>query len=164
GPRAALRAGIALVHQELACCENLSVAENLCLPRMPRRGPWVDRAALDRRAREILDDAGVALDVDRRADQLGIAGRQLLQIAQAVGARARVIVFDEPTSSLSDAEAERLYALIGRLRARGVTCLFVSHRMSEIYRLCDVITVLRDGRHVATRAAAGLPEDELVRL
>ena len=79
-----------------------------------------------------------------------------MQIAAAVGSGARVIVFDEPTSSLSQDEAERLYELIARLRAQGVTCIYVSHRMEEIFRLCDAITVLRDGRHVATQPIASV--------
>ena len=79
----------------------------------------------------------------------------MVQIAAAVGGGARIIVFDEPTSSLSQAEAERLFALIERLKARGVTCIYVSHRMPEIFRLCDAVSVLRDGRHVATRADGG---------
>ena len=96
--------------------------------------------------------------------ELPIAQQQVVQIAVAVGGGARIIVFDEPTSSLSQVEADRLYALIDRLKARGVTCIYVSHRMPEVYRLCDTISVLRDGRHVATRAASDLPESELVQL
>jgi ABC-type sugar transport system ATPase subunit len=95
---------------------------------------------------------------------LPIAQRQVVQIAVAVSGGARIIVFDEPTSSLSQLETERLYALIGQLKARGVTCIYVSHRMAEVYQLCDTISVLRDGRHVATRSAADLPEPELVQL
>ncbi|HEU5220143.1 MAG TPA: sugar ABC transporter ATP-binding protein, partial [Gemmatimonadales bacterium] len=87
-----------------------------------------------------------------------------VQIAQAVGGGASIIVFDEPTSSLSQPEAERLFLLIERLKARGVTCIYVSHRMPEVFRLCDAVSVLRDGRHVATRSTAGLTQDELVQL
>jgi ABC-type sugar transport system ATPase subunit len=164
-PREALAAGVAMVHQELAFCENLSVADNLCLGRLPRRWGLVDRDALHRRAREMLAAIGAAsIDVARPMATLGPAEQQLVQIAAAVGAGARVIVFDEPTSSLGDEETERLAALIGQLRVRGVTTLYVSHRMPEIYRLCDTITVLRDGRHVATRPTAELDEAELVRL
>jgi ABC-type sugar transport system ATPase subunit len=96
--------------------------------------------------------------------ELNVAQQQLVQIASAVGSGARVIVFDEPTSSLSQPEAERLYDLVGRLRARGVTCIYVSHRMPEIFRLCDAVSVLRDGKHVATRPTEGLTEAELVRM
>jgi ABC-type sugar transport system ATPase subunit len=164
GPRDAQRAGIAMVHQELAFCDNLSVAENLCLAALPSRGGLLDRRELARRATAMLVETGTALDVDRPFGELAIAQRQMVQIAAAVGGGADIIVFDEPTSSLSQVEAEQLYALMGRLQQRGVTCIFVSHRMPEIFRLCDTLSVLRDGRHVATRPTASLTEGELVQL
>jgi ABC-type sugar transport system ATPase subunit len=163
-PRDALRAGVGMVHQELAFCENLSVAENLCLGALPRRGPFVSRPEVRRRAREMLAAIGAALDVDRAVGELSVAEQQMVQIAAAVGHGARVIIFDEPTSSLSQHEAERLYALVDRLRAGGATCVYVSHRMPEIFRLCDMITVLRDGCHVATRPTSTLDEAALVEL
>ena len=164
GPRDALAAGVGMVHQELAFCDNLSVAENLCLGTLPARRGWTDPGETVRRAQALL--AGIAADIDvrRPLGALNTAQRQLVQIAAAVGGGARIVVFDEPTSSLSQHDAERLYDLIGRLRARGVTCIYVSHRMPEIFRLCDAVSVLRDGRHVDTRPASGLTEAELVRL
>ena len=163
-PRDALAAGVGMVHQELAFCENLSVAENLCLGSLPRRRGFVDRAEVARRAEAMLGEIGTRLDVTRRVGALTIGQQQMVQIAAAVGGGARVIVFDEPSSSLSQGEAERLYALIQRLKERGVTCIYVSHRMPEIFRLCDAVSVLRDGRHVATRSTDGLTEAELVRM
>ncbi|MGE0454575.1 MAG: sugar ABC transporter ATP-binding protein [Vicinamibacteria bacterium] len=163
-PRDALLAGIGVVHQELAFCENLSVAENLCLGSLPSRGPFVSRSATKRRALELLAAVGAELDVSRPLGALTVAQQQLVQIAAAVGGGARVIVFDEPTSSLSQPEAERLYGLIGELRSRGVTSIYVSHRMEEILKLCDAVTVLRDGRHVATKPAAALGPGDLVQL
>ena len=163
-PAAALAAGVAMVHQELASCANLSVAENLCLGRLPSSWGFVDRPALRTRAREILAEIGAQLDVSLPMSALSVAEQQLVQIASAVGSGARVIVFDEPTSSLSEGEAVRLYGLVRRLTARGVTILYISHRMPEIFRLSDQLTVLRDGEHVATRATAGLEERELVQL
>ena len=163
-PSDALGAGVGMVHQELAFCENLSVAENLCLGAIPRRRGLVDWSELARRATAMLAEIGMPLDVRRPVGELTIAQQQMVQIAAAVGGGARIIVFDEPTSSLSQAEADRLYDLIGRLKARGVTCIYVSHRMSEIFRLCDAVSVLRDGRHVATRPTAGLTEGELVHM
>jgi ABC-type sugar transport system ATPase subunit len=162
GPRDALRAGIGMVHQELAFCDNLSVAENLCLGALPRRGPFVSRPEMARQARAQLAAIEAELDVDRLVGDLTVAEQQLLQIAAAVGSGARIIIFDEPTSSLSQPEADRLYALMDRLRARGTTCIYVSHRMPEIFRLCDAITVLRDGRHVLTAPARELDEGALV--
>ena len=144
-----------MVHQELSFCENLSVAENLCLGRLPAtRGLCLEARDASTRARRcwrrstsrstsrgrrIADDRPAADAADRR---------------RRSGRGARLIVFDEPTSSLSQHEAERLYSIIGRLRERGVTCIYVSHRLEEIFRLCDTVTVLRDGRHVATRPVA----------
>ena len=153
-----------MVHQELAFCDNLSVAENLTLSDLPARGGLVDREAMRRRAEEMLAETGTELDVTREFGKLAIGQRQMVQIAAAVGGGARIIVFDEPTSSLSQAEAERLFALIERLKARGVTCIYVSHRMPEIFRLCDAVTILRDGRHVATRPTASLTESDLVQM
>ena len=163
-PRDALRAGIGMVHQELAFCDNLSIAENLCLGALPRRGPFVSRAEMARQARAQLAaiEADAELDVERLVGELTVAEQQVLQIAAAVGSGARIIIFDEPTSSLSQHEADRLMALMDRLRARGTTCIYVSHRMPEIFRLCDTITVLRDGRHVRTAPARELDEGALV--
>jgi ABC-type sugar transport system ATPase subunit len=163
-PRQALAAGVGMVHQELAFCDNLSVAENLCLGTLPARRGLVRRGELARRAEAMLAEIGTTLDVRRRLGELTIAQQQLVQIAAAVGGGAEIIVFDEPTSSLSQVDAERLYELIGRLKGRGVTCLYVSHRMPEVFRLADRVSVLRDGRHVATLAVEGLTEAELVRL
>ena len=163
-PRDALAAGIGMVHQEPAFCDNLSVAENLCLGSLPARGAFVSRDRMTRRAEELLGAIAAPLDVRRRVGELTLGQRQMVQIAAAVGSGARIIVFDEPTSSLSQHEAERLYALIGRLRSQGVTSLYVSHRMDEIFRLCDTLSVLRDGRHVATQATASLDEAGVVQM
>lgn len=163
-PKQAFAAGIAMVHQELAFCENMSVAENLCLGALPARGPFVSRRELTRRARQLLDRVGAEIDVARPVGELTVGQQQMVQIATAVGSGARVIVFDEPTSSLSLHEARKLENVIKDLQAHGVTCLYVSHRLDEIFRLCDTVTVLRDGRHVATQPASGLDEAALVRM
>jgi ABC-type sugar transport system ATPase subunit len=161
-PTQALAAGVATVHQEISFCENLSVAENLCLGALPSRAGFVSRRAMRERAALMLASIEAALDVDTVVGDLTIAQQQLIQIAGAIGGGARVIVFDEPTSSLSQPEAERLYGLIDGLRRRGVTCIYVSHRLEEIFRLCDTVTVLRDGRHVRTTPAAELTRAQLV--
>ena len=163
-PRDALTAGVGMVHQELAFCDNLSVAENLCLGTLPSRGGLLDRDAMAERATAMLAEIGTTLDVWRTVGSLTIAQQQMVQIAMAVSGGARVIIFDEPTSSLSQVEADRLYELIGRLRARDVACIYVSHRMPEVFRLCDTVSVLRDGQHVGTRPIAGLSEHELVQM
>jgi ABC-type sugar transport system ATPase subunit len=164
GPTDALAAGVAMVHQELSFCENLSVAENLCLGTFPARYGFVSKQEMRRRAEAMLASIGVSLDVRRPVADLTIGQQQMLQIAGAIGQGARLIIFDEPTSSLSQHEAERLYTLIARLRERGVTCIYVSHRLEEIFKLCDTITVLRDGRHVATTPASQVDRSRLVEM
>ena len=163
-PRDALAAGIGIVHQELAFCENLTVAENLCLGTLPARGGFLSRDEMDRRARAMLSMIDAPIEPTRRVGELTPGQQQMVQIAAAVAGGARIVVFDEPTSSLSQREALRLYDLIGRFKAQGVTSIYVSHRMEEIFLLCDTITVLRDGRHVATRPTAELPHAELVQM
>ena len=162
-PRDALAAGVAMVHQELAFCDNLTVGDNLCLRHLPHRRGFVDSRALRHRALHLLKATGSSIDPGRSMQSLSVAEQQLVQIAAAVGEGARVIIFDEPTSSLGDAEAVRLFALMRSLKVQGVTQLYVSHRMPEIFALCDTITVLRDGQHVATQAAAAVSEATLVR-
>ena len=163
-PRDALAAGVAMVHQELAFCDNLTVGDNLCLRSLPHRFGHIRQGALRARALELLEATGAQIDPDRPMASLSVAEQQVVQIAAAVGEGARIIIFDEPTSSLGEAETQRLYALMSALRARGVTQLFVSHRMHEIFSLCDTVTVLRDGEHVDTRATRELSESTLVRM
>jgi ABC-type sugar transport system ATPase subunit len=161
-PLHARRLGIAMVHQELAFCPNLSIAENLCLGDFPASFGWVRRTQMRERARKMLAAIGAEFDVDRRIGELSTGHEQLVQIAAAVGTGARVIVFDEPTSSLSVSESERLFSLLQDLKQRGITVLYVSHRMEEIFRLCDAITVLRDGKHVATERLCASNPDRVI--
>ncbi|MBI3878378.1 MAG: sugar ABC transporter ATP-binding protein [Verrucomicrobia bacterium] len=150
-PLAARRLGIAMVHQELAFCPNLTVAENLCLGDLPRSRAfgWLDRERMRDKARTVLGEIEAALDVDQPISQLSTGQEQIVQIAAAVGTNARVIVMDEPTSSLGAGESEHLFHLLTHLKQRGITVLYISHRIEEIFRLCNTVTVLRDGRHVA---------------
>ena len=161
-PHQARQLGLAMVHQELAFCPNLSIAENLCLGALPSRGGLLARTAMRDRARAMLAEIGAGFDVDRSLGELTTGQEQMVQIAAAVGTGARVIVFDEPTSSLSIAESELLFTLLAHLKQRGITVLYVSHRMDEIFRLCDTVTVLRDGRHVATQRVGDTTQERLV--
>ncbi|MGH7177107.1 MAG: sugar ABC transporter ATP-binding protein, partial [Tepidisphaeraceae bacterium] len=163
-PRDARRAGVAMVYQELAFCPDLSVAENLCMGQYPRRFGMVSRRLMLRRAAAFLDRIGVSLDVSRPMRALSTAQEQLVQIASAVATDARVLIFDEPTSSLSEPEAQSLFALIEQLNRAGVTMIYVSHRMPEVFRLCDTISVLRDGRHVGDLERSQATHDAVVRL
>src|ERR1017187_3576237 len=163
-PSDAMAAGIGIVHQELAFCENLTVAENLCLGRLPARATFVSRREMLRRAREYLASIQVKIDPAKLVGALPVSQQQLVQIAAAVSHGARILIFDEPTSSLSQIESEHLFELIKQLQQQGVTAIYVSHRMEEIYRLCDTITVLRDGQHVATKTTAELDRNGLVQM
>jgi ABC-type sugar transport system ATPase subunit len=154
-----------MVHQELASCPDLSVAENLCLGSYPARaGVWLDRQAMRARARMLLRGIADDLDPTLPMGSLSVARRQLVQIAFAVGSGARILIFDEPTSSLSDAESERLFTLIDELRRRGTTMIYVSHRLAEVLRLSDRITVLRDGKMIRTLQQSEADTDTLIRL
>jgi ABC-type sugar transport system ATPase subunit len=162
-PMAARLMGIAMVHQELAFCPNMTVSENLCLGDLPRgKLGWVDRRAMRGRARAMLAEIGSSLDPSTVIGTLSTGQEQLVQIAAAVGTGARVIVMDEPTSSLSLGEARELFRLVHALKARAITVIYVSHRLEEIAELCDAVTVLRDGRHVSTEAVAATSPGRIV--
>jgi ABC-type sugar transport system ATPase subunit len=163
-PSDAMAAGIGIVHQELAFCENLTVAENLCLGQLPARATFISRREMLRRATEYLGAIQSKIDPTKLVGALPVSQQQLVQIAAAVSHGARILIFDEPTSSLSQIESEHLFELIKQLQARGVTAIYVSHRMEEIYQLCDTITVLRDGQHVATKPAVELDRNSLVQM
>ncbi|MGO8678855.1 MAG: sugar ABC transporter ATP-binding protein [Limisphaerales bacterium] len=163
-PIEARLAGVGIVHQELALCPNLSVAENLCLFSLPRRGLAVDGDEMMARASRFLREVGADCDPREELGVLPTAQTQLVQIAAALATGARILVMDEPTSSLSLSEARRLEGLISQLRERGATILYVSHRMDEIFRVCDTVTVLRDGGHIATMPLSQTNHDDLVRM
>src|SRR5207302_1287766 len=116
------------------------------------------------RASALLAQIGLDVDVDRPLSSLSIAQEQLVQIAAAIGWGAQIIVFDEPTSSLGRSEVERLFQLIRQLQRSGTTIIYVSHRLDEIFELCQTVTVLRDGRHIATRPIGEVSRDELVKM
>ncbi|MDR0205182.1 MAG: sugar ABC transporter ATP-binding protein [Delftia acidovorans] len=153
-PADAQRHGIAIVHQELSLAPNLSVADNLFAARLPQRAGCVDRRALRRDAAALLARLGMDLDLDPDAQVAGLslAQRQLVEIAKALCQPARIVIMDEPTSSLSDSEAQILFTLIARLKAEGRAIIYVSHRMDEIMRISDEITVMRDGSSICTLA------------
>ncbi|MDB5454913.1 MAG: araG [Caulobacter sp.] len=147
-PRDSAAAGVAIIHQELHLVPDLSVAENLLLGDFPRRGGFLDHKALRARAVEILARLGEDIDPNSPVRALSIGKRQMIEIGKALLRDARIIAFDEPTSSLSARETQTLMRIIRDLRAEGRAILYVSHRMEEVFALCDSLTVLRDGRHV----------------
>ncbi len=154
-----------MVHQELALCPGLSVAENLLLGEEPARGGWIDRRAAPAAAREALAAVGRAeLDLDARIESLPIAERQLVEIARALRGDARVLVLDEPTSSLPREEVAQLFALLRSLAARGVSVLYISHALEEVRELCTHWSVLRDGRSVGSGRVAECDERRWIAL
>ena len=157
--------GIAIVFQELNLAPNLSIAENIALGQEPRAGRvFVDRAAMAVQARQVMRRLGMTLDPGTRLGSLTIAQQQLVEIAKSLVHKPRLLILDEPTSSLSEAETLVLFRVIADLKREGVTMLYISHRMREVFALCDAVTVLRDGKHVRTMPLAGTDQDEIVRL
>ncbi|WP_237565579.1 sugar ABC transporter ATP-binding protein [Ornithinimicrobium cavernae] len=164
-PVQAQQAGLATVFQEFNLLPDRSVAENIYLGREPRRGLLVDTGQMQRDTAELLEGLGVHnLSPATVVRTLSVAEQQIVEIAKAVSYDARIIQMDEPTAALADHEVELLYSMIRRLQERGVAILYVSHRLAELFDLCETITVLKDGRHVATRPAAELDEASLVRM
>lgn len=147
--RDAFHAGVIVIHQELQLVPELTVAENLWLGRFPGKAGVIDSRTLIETVRSRLDEIGIDVDPNAKVSTLSIGARQMVEIAKAVMLEARVIALDEPTSSLSSRESEILFSLIEKLKARGTVILYVSHRLDEIFRLCDSLTVLRDGKLAA---------------
>lgn len=163
-PQDAAARGIAAIHQELALVDAMRVLDNLFLGReKTRHGVWMDWRSQKVRAREILEPLGIAVDLEVPLSEYPLAIRQMVEIARALASDARIFIMDEPTSALSDVEVERLFDLIDHLRRRGCGIIYISHRLEEIFRIADRITVLRDGRVVGTDRAADLTPDELIR-
>jgi L-arabinose transport system ATP-binding protein len=159
----AIKAGIAVIHQELQYVPELTVAENVLLGRLPTRYGIVDKAQSNRLVAERLASIGVDLNPQARLADLSIAQRQMAEICKAVMQDAQVIAFDEPTSSLSHRETDILFRLVRELRADGRTLIYISHRLDELYALCDACTIFRDGRKVATHPVmAEVPRERLI--
>ncbi|UNZ16181.1 sugar ABC transporter ATP-binding protein [Streptomyces sp. 891-h] len=164
GPADARDAGIAVIYQEPTLFGDLSIAENIFMGRQPRRSLGrVDHATVREATAALLDRLGVDLHPDRAARGLSIADQQIVEIAKALSFEARVLIMDEPTAALTGSETARLFSVVETLRAEGAAVLFISHRLSEIFELCQRVTTLRDGQLVASEPLAGLTEDDLVR-
>ncbi len=166
GPRDAEAAGVAFIHQELNLFPNLSVAENLFLTAFPHRAgtPLIDTTQMRERTRALLAEVDVTVSPDTLVEHLPTGERQLVEIAKALSLDARLIILDEPTTSLTARETERLFALMTRLRARGIAMIYISHVLEDVLRLCDDIVVLRDGERVATGPRAEFIKERMVTL
>lgn len=165
-PRDAARQGVTFIHQELNLFSNLSIAENLFLTSFPRTGRWsiIDRPRLHQGAAALLEQVGLGLPPETRVEKLSAGEQQLVEIAKALSVDARVIIFDEPTTSLTNQETDRLFTLIGTLQKRGISLIYISHNLDHVLRLCDDIVVLRDGELVGSGPRAEFTPDRMVSL
>jgi methyl-galactoside transport system ATP-binding protein len=167
GSREALIGGVAMVHQELNQALSLSVMDNMWLGRFPKVNrflPLTSEKKMYEKTKRIFDELSVDINPRAKMSELSVSKRQMAEIAKAISYGARVIVFDEPTSSLNEREAEHLFRIIEKLKNDGCGIIYISHKMEEILRICDTVTVMRDGKHVATRSAEEITTDEIIRL
>ena len=160
----ALNAGISMIHQELSPVPERSVCENLWLGRAPRKGLIVDHKKMRRDSIELFQRLNLDVDPDEKMGNLTVAKMQMVEIAKAVSYDSRIVIMDEPTSSLTDAEVEHLFRIIEDLKKKNVAIIYISHKMDEIFRISDDITVYRDGEYIATDRAENLNVDKLIQL
>ena len=161
--RAALGLGISLIHQELNLATNLGVGSNVFLGREPLRGGFIDEARICEESREFLRMVGLDIDPNTLVEDLTIGRQQMVEIAKALSVNARVLIMDEPTSSLSQTETENLFVVIKDLRERGVSVIYISHRLGEVKELSDHVTVLRDGENAGELSREEVSHDAMVR-
>lgn len=163
-PRSAEALGVAMIFQEFSLVPTLTVAQNIYLQREPRQagGLMIDDRETMRRAREILDELGEDIDPATPVERLSVGMCQIVEIAKALSKNARILIMDEPTSSISEAEVERLFNFVRKLKVSGISIIYISHRMSEIFALCDRITVMRDGENVLTESCDKLTMESLI--
>lgn len=158
----AIHYGIAKVHQEINIIPELTVAQNMMLGGEPTKGPLLNRKKMEKETQELLDRLGCAFHADDRVGTLSTGKKQMIQIAKALYMNAKVISFDEPTSSLSNSEVKTLFKIIRDLKAQGITILYISHKMDEIFQICDRASILRDGKYVTTLDMKETTEEDLV--
>ncbi len=161
-PRTAERLGVGMIYQEFNLVPQLTAVENLVLGDEPTRRGFLDTSAALERARRIFEELRIAMPPDVPVARLSVGQQQLVEIAKVLSKRARIIVMDEPTAALTENEIERLFALVERLKAAGKGIVYISHRLEELARIADRVTILRDGRVIETRAERAFPEDEIV--
>jgi ribose transport system ATP-binding protein len=162
--RTAMSHGVVLIHQELNLADNLDIGANIFLGREPRRFGLIDRRTIERESRRFLDMVGLDESPSKLVGELTIGRQQMVEIAKALSTEAKVLIMDEPTSSLSGRETERLFEVVKDLRKRGVSIIYISHRLGEVIELADRVTVLRDGKNAGDLAKNEITHDNMVRL
>jgi ribose transport system ATP-binding protein len=165
-PADAIRQGIAFIHQELNLFPNLSIAENFFIAAFPSKRlaliPWIDRKEMRCKSQVMLDAVELSLSPDMLVEKLSQGERQLGEIAKALSSNARLIILDEPTTSLTTREAERLFGLMARLKAQGISMIYISHNLEDVLRLCDEVLVLRDGAMVASGSREEFTKEKII--
>lgn len=150
GPGDAQKLGVGFVHQELALCPHVTVADNVFFGRLPQKNGLVDRKALNKATEDVLALFETNIKPDQKVAQLSVAQQQIVEIARALSLDCKLIIFDEPTSSLNETEAESLLQIIKEIKKKGISVIYISHKLSEVFEICDRVTVLRDGNKIAT--------------
>lgn len=163
-PFEAKQAGIGVVHQEIKLSETLTVTENMFLGNLMMKGKLVDWKGMRIRAQEIVDELGIELDVNAVVSTLTVAKKQIVEIMHAINNQSRLLIMDEPSAVLTDRELEIFFRIIKNLRDEGITIIYISHRLNEVFELTDNVTVLRDGRHIDTLPTRELKQDQLVNM
>jgi ribose transport system ATP-binding protein len=161
-PRKAEELGVGMIYQEFNLVPALNAIDNIVLGNEPARGPFIDERAARERATAVFAELGITLPLNVETSRLSIAQQQMVEIAKVLSRRARIIVMDEPSAALTDREIDRLFEIIATLKARGAGIIYISHRLEELPRIADRITVLRDGQAIETRAIGDFPPDEIV--
>lgn len=156
--------GISIIMQELNMCGHLSVADNIFIGRAHKKGLLIDDKQMHREAKKILDDLGIQLSTYDRVGSLSVAKQQMVEIAKAISFNSKILVLDEPTATLTEREIDQLFGIINRLKEKGVGMVYISHRMAELSRICERVTVIRDGQYIGTRNLNDISMDELVNM
>ncbi len=162
-PRKAESLGIGMIYQEFNLLPALTAVENIVLGNEPMRGMFLDEAAARERARSVFAELGIDFPLRTEVSKLSVAQQQMIEIAKVLSRDARIIVMDEPTAALSEREIDRLFGIIKTLKSRGAGIVYISHRMEELPRITDRVTVIRDGKAIETRATADFPPDDIIR-
>ncbi|MDA3731740.1 galactose/methyl galactoside ABC transporter ATP-binding protein MglA [Niameybacter massiliensis] len=163
-PKQALEHGVSMVHQELNQVSQTRVMDNIWLGRFPGNSLWVDEKEMYQQTKAIFDKLGIDVDPREKVGHLSVSQCQMIEIAKAVSYDAQIIVMDEPTSSLTEKEVEHLFRIINQLRDQGCGIIYISHKMEEILRICDEVTIMRDGKWIATHEAKDLTTDKIINL
>lgn len=156
--------GISIIMQELNMCGHLSVADNIFIGRAHKKGLLIDDKQMHREAKKILDDLGIQLSTYDRVGSLSVAKQQMVEIAKAISFNSKILVLDEPTATLTEREIDQLFGIINRLKEKSVGMVYISHRMAELSRICERVTVIRDGQYIGTRNLNDISMDELVNM